>query len=291
MRKLLLWLFWVFSLPGVSQTFTLPEIPDNLCNDREMKEYVVIHYWDNYNFIDPSVFVDGDGVLDYFRLLYDVPYSVSDESIFRTLGKASENNQIFSLFIDAYRVYLMNPESYFCDYERYQAVVEFVMANERIPQSKKRDFLYEESIIFTNRVGEKANNFKVSDKNNNRLELWNIESEYLIVFFHNPRCGICLETKEKLSNSLIINEMISSGRLTVFSVCPYDEYDSWTATEYPNLWLNGFDIDGEINGNQWYYFLNSSSLYLLDKDKRVLKKDVRFDLLENYLIEIETMAQ
>ena len=57
MRKSLLCLFLAFSVLGMSQTFTLPEIPDNLKDDNEKKEYVAAHYWDNYDFNDPIVFV------------------------------------------------------------------------------------------------------------------------------------------------------------------------------------------------------------------------------------------
>ena len=222
-------------------------------------------------------------MLEYFNRLKDVSYTVSKESIFQTLDRASRSNQIFSLFIDTYRTYLMNPESLFCDYERYSAVIDFVITNERIQQSKKSDFLLEKEIILTNRIGDKTTNFIVMDKNNNPIELNNIKSKYTLLFFHNPNCGICVNTKEKLANSKIINQMILEGLLTVFSVCPYDEYDQWKNTTYPEQWLSGFDKEGQINKEKLYYFINSSSLYLLDADKTVLKKDIRLDLLEDYL--------
>lgn len=82
---------------------------------------------------------------------------------------------------------------------------------------------------------------------------------------------------------MIVNEMIDNGMLKVFAVCPYDEYESWICSDYPEKWLNGYDSGHQINQEHLYYFLESSSLYLLDKDKKVLKKDIRVDLLEEYL--------
>lgn len=247
------------------------------------QNHEVLHYWDDYDFDDPYVFIEGDIMLNYFVQLKEVSYSVSNESIHQTLDKASRNNQIFSLFIDTYRVYLMNPESLFCDYEKYLAVAEYVITNERIPQSKKSEFLLEKEYILTNRIGDKASNFLVTEKNGNTIELYDIQSEFILLFFHNPNCGICVNTQKELINSAIINQMIDNGKLTVISVCPYNEYEQWGKNSYPDNWLNGFDREGRINKDKLYFFMESSSLYLLDKNKIVLKKDIRLDILERLL--------
>lgn len=291
MKKVLTLFFLLVSFSGVSQDFVLPCIPDTIREKDDRIEYIVLHYWDNYDFEDPYVFIEGNTMLQYFVLLKDVSYDVSNESILQTLSKASRSNQIFSLFIDTYRVYLMNPESFFCDYERYLAVAEFVIANEQISQSKKNDFLLEKKLIHTNRIGDKATDFLVEDKKGRPIELYTINTDFLLVFFHNPNCGICAETKEKLSKSEVVGRMIDAGKLKVFAVCPYDEYDLWKAMEYPDNWLSGYDKEQRINREYLYYFLESSSIYLLDKDKNILMKDVRLDFLEAYLSEITISCQ
>lgn len=286
MRKVVTFLLLVASFSSSSQNSFLSQIPDSLINDGERLEYLVVHYWDNYDFETPNVFLEGDTMLEYFSLLTDVSYDVSNESIFQTLNRASRSNQIFSLYIDTYRVYLLNPESLFCDYERYLAVAEFVITNEQIPQSKKNDFLLEKKLINTNRIGDKASDFAVEDRNGHPINLFDIDADYILVFFHNPNCGICAETKEKLSKSEVVGRMIEAGKLKVFAVCPYNEYDLWKVAEYPENWLSGYDKEQRINGEHLYYFLESSSVYLLDKNKVVLMKDTRLDFLEKYLFEL-----
>lgn len=286
MRKAIISLLLLISFSSSSQNYILPEIPDNLLDVQERLEYLTLHYWDNYDFEDPYVFLEGDIMLNYFSCLRKVSCQTSSESIYQTLESASKSNQIFSLFIDTYRVYLFNPESFFCDYEKYLAVDEYVIGDERISQNKKSDFELERTIICKNRIGDKAADFVVADKNNNLIELYGIKSEYTLVFFHNPNCGICVETKEELSKSVVVGKMMDAGKLKVLAVCPYDEYDLWKATEYPERWLNGYDKDGQINREHLYYFLESSSMYLLDSNKKVLKKDLRLDLLEEYLSDL-----
>lgn len=286
MKNALTLLFLFVSFPSISQDFLLPDIPEIMKEKGNRLEYFVLHYWDNYDFEDPYVFIEGDIMLNYFSCLREVSCDISNKSINQTLESASRSNQVFSLFIDAYRVYLFNPESFFCDYEKYLAVDEYVLDNVRISQNKKSAFELERIVIYTNRIGDVAADFLVADRNNNSIELYGIESEYTLIFFHNPNCSICSETKEKLSKSEVVRRMIDTGKLKVFAVCPYDEYDLWKATEYPEKWLSGYDMDGRINRENLYYFLESSSLYLLDCNKRVLKKDLRLDLLEEYLSEL-----
>jgi len=269
MKKLMVLLLLSSSLAGRSQN--------------NSADWQLLHYWDNYDFENTQIFLEGDAILNYFSLMDDCSLETSDASINSTLQKASKNDRIFSLFIDTYRVYLFNPESYFCDYERYLAVTEFVINDERINEYAKNDFILEKEIICKNRIGDKATNFIVFDKNGTEIELYKINSEYTMLFFNNPDCGICMKTKENLENSAIINSLADSGRLKIFAVCPYDEYELWKNTDYSEKWLNGFDKDMKINNEKLYYFLESSSIYLLDKDKNVLKKDVRLDLLENFL--------
>lgn len=283
MKKTLIILFLLVSFSGISQEFILPGIPVTIKEGGDRLEYSVLHYWDNYDFEDPYVFLEGDIMLNYFSCLREVSCQTSNTSIHQTLESASKSNQIFSLFIDAYRVYLFNPESFFCDYEKYLAVDEYVINNERITQSKKREFELERKVINTNRIGTTATDFVVMDKDNNPIELYGVEAEYLLVFFHNPNCGICAETKEKLSKSEVVGRMIDAEKLKVFAVCPYDEYDLWMDSEYPKKWLCGYDKEQRINKEYLYYFLESSSMYLLDSNKMVLKKDLRLDLLEEYL--------
>lgn len=284
MRKASLFVLVVFmSLVGFSQCFSLPDIPDDLTDDSGRSKYLFLHYWDNYDFNNPQVFIDGDAALGYFYIMNDVSVETSNASIKSTLTRASQNDKIFSLFIDTYRVYLMNPQSYYCDYERYLAVCEFVINDTSINKYAKYDFEFEKKIILKNRIGDKATNFSVFDKNDNIIILENLESEYVLVFFNNPDCSICEKTKKKLAESEIVNNLIDTGRLKVISIYPGNDFELWESATFPDKWLNGYDKDLTINTQKLYYLLESSTLYLLDKDKRIIKKDVRFDVLEEYL--------
>ena len=52
---------------------------------------------------------------------------------------------------------------------------------------------------------------------------------------------------------------------------------------YPEQWYNGFDPDFVLKGDQMYNIRAIPSLYLLDKEKNVLMKDVPPEVLFMYL--------
>lgn len=73
-------------------TFILPEIPPAL-NERESRaEYLVLHYWDNFDFSDTLVIRDAEiaeqAFVDYIVLLPHTAKAVADASIRSTLENA-----------------------------------------------------------------------------------------------------------------------------------------------------------------------------------------------------------
>jgi hypothetical protein len=51
---------------------------------------------------------------------------------------------------------------------------------------------------------------------------------------------------------------------------------------YPASWINGYDKNRHVKDNL-YDFVAIPTLFLLDKDKRVLLKDVNLIMVERYL--------
>jgi hypothetical protein len=68
---------------------------------------------------------------------------------------------------------------------------------------------------------------------------------------------------------------VAEGRLAVVNVYIDEDIQAWRSYMpiYPEEWYNGFDPDYLIRG-EWLYNVRAiPSLYLLDKEKRVILKD------------------
>jgi hypothetical protein len=82
-----------------------------------------------------------------------------------------------------------------------------------------------------------------------------------------------------------ISSMISSGVLAVLNIYIDEDLQAWREYMpiYPEEWYNGFDPDLVIRTDNLYSVRAIPSLYLLDKDKRVIMKDAPENKLFNYL--------
>lgn len=77
-----------------------------------------------------------------------------------------------------------------------------------------------------------------------------------------------------------------SGKMRVLALYPGEDMEEWKACapEPPSAWLNGRDASAGLNiKNRLYAIRDIPSLYLLDKNKRVLLKDADYIRLEAWL--------
>ena len=78
-----------------------------------------------------------------------------------------------------------------------------------------------------------------------------------------------------LGNSPVIASQVRDGVLAVVNIYIDEDIGAWLSymPVYPADWHNGFDPDLVIRGDGIYDVRAIPSLYLLDREKRVLMKD------------------
>jgi hypothetical protein len=88
-----------------------------------------------------------------------------------------------------------------------------------------------------------------------------------------------------LSTSALIRDLLKKSTLKVLAVYPDEDIAGWKLGlgEIPQDWVTGYDKDTKIKREELYDLKAIPMLYLLDKDKNVLLKDVSFEALVNYL--------
>ena len=136
-----------------------------------------------------------------------------------------------------------------------------------------------------NRVGQKAADFRFADRMGNFTSLYDIKSEYTLLFFSNPGCEACMQIINVLNSDPLISSLIQQRRLAVVNVYIDEDIQAWRSYMpiYPEEWYNGFDPDFVLKENTLYNIRAIPSLYLLDSDKRVIMKDAPEERLFNYL--------
>ena len=94
-----------------------------------------------------------------------------------------------------------------------------------------------------------------------------------------------MEIINVLKEQPVISSLIKSGRMAVLNIYIDEDIQAWRSymSVYPEQWYNGFDPDLVVRNDELYNIRAIPSLYLLDKEKNVLMKDVPENILFNYL--------
>ncbi|WP_298645882.1 DUF5106 domain-containing protein [uncultured Proteiniphilum sp.] len=269
-------------IPALKDFFSLPVIPLTITDKDETFFYLAMHWWDYFNFPDTvythipeemeQVFV---GFLDILPL---IDASKASKAINNLLSKAEqeESGRVYRYFLEQAEKYLYNPNSPMLNEELYAAVVGYILQDACSNETEKIRPAFQLEEINKNRKGMVAADFIYMLANGKKGRLHNISAKYTLLLFYNPDCSACKQTKEILENSDIITTLTKTGMLKVLAFYPDEDLETWRMHQMvlPENWINACDgSDSLIVKKSLYAIRAIPSLYLLDKDKRVLLKD------------------
>jgi hypothetical protein len=130
-------------------------------------------------------------------------------------------------------------------------------------------------LLQQNNVGSPANDFTYTTPARYKKRMYDIKADYLLLYFNNPECPACKEMKEALMKSEPVALKVKSGGLIILSMYTDRDEKLWLShlNEYPESWIQGRDEDEYLYMNKVYDLRAIPTIYLLDKDKKVLLKD------------------
>lgn len=159
--------------------------------------------------------------------------------------------------------------------EFYIPVLEAMVASPILSETEKIRPQARLELAQKNRVGTKALDFTYTLASGAQGTLYQIKSDYTLLFINNPGCHACTETIEALKSIPMVSELIKKKKLTILSLYPDEELDEWRKhrSEFPAEWINGYDKSFTIKTKNLYDLKAIPTLYLLDANKKVLLKD------------------
>ncbi|WP_139265162.1 DUF5106 domain-containing protein [Bacteroides ihuae] len=270
--------------------FTLPTIPAMLTTPEQRSNYLVKHYWDNFDFTDTSYIhrpeITEQAWVDYIDLLKYVTLPTTQSSVKELMIKAgSKEKKVFMYFTELADKYFYDPNSPMRNEEFYIPVLETMIATPILSKAEKIRPQARLELAHKNRIGTPAINFTYTLLSGARGTLHGLSAEYTLLFFNNPGCHACEENIKGIKGSSIINQLIAEKRLKLLAVYPDEELDEWKRhlKEFPQEWINGYDRSATIKTKNIYDLKAIPTLYLLDKGKKVLLKDANLPDIETYL--------
>ena len=199
-----------------------------------------------------------------------------NEQIGALLAKAEQKNATARFLILAEK-YLYDPNSPYRNDERYLQFLQYAATHQFADYTTNLRYQKHYAMIQKNRVGHKATDFPYTTQAGEKGQLCQIQSPYILLFFHDPNCEECQYVKQQLENQ---HAYLEQKRVKVVAVYIEDEVEAWQKTQYLSAWLSVYAP--EIDKKELYDIKALPTLYLLDANKCVLQKDVRLDKILKY---------
>ncbi len=262
--------------------------------------YVKEHYWDDTRFNDDRLlrtpFFEPK-LDDYFKnLVSPEPDSVINEVNYLLLS-ARTGKEMYPFLLTKFTNKYMNPEYMGQDkvfvylFEHFYAKGDTMLLN---PTSRKTITERAYSLM-ANQLGEPAPVLNLTDTTGRNISLYNIKAPFTVVAFWDPNCGHCKEEIPRL-DSMYKAKWKKYG-VAVYSVNIYDnEIPAWkkfmNEKKLSPEWVQAYETKdakaagekaGKANYRQLYDIYKTPTIYLLDKDKHIIAKQLSLEQFDDLI--------
>lgn len=277
--------------------FPVPEVPSMIGSGNEAITYLATHFWDDFTDTSETYVCDSSTVngvhtddveqafADWSGYLQASPPGDACKAVSVMFGRISAferrdtSTNVFETVSSLAEKYLYDPNSPLRSEDLYLPFASAMSSSPLVPPEKRAVYEYDAKMCSLNRTGSPAADFRFMDKAGRIHTLYGIDAEYTLLFFSNPGCEACKYIIDSLESDTAIGSMVSSGRLAVANIYIDEDIEAWYGYQdiYPDSWYNGYDPDFIIRTDLLYNVRAIPSLYLLDRDKKVLLKDAPED--------------
>ena len=219
--------------------------------------------------------------------LQNVPLTVAFRRQDSVMRAAEGDSAQWQQLVKLQEFFIFDPNSPYRNEELYIPVVDHMLNSPHATQEQQAYARGCAPRIVLNRPGTPAADFSFMTRNGRSHTLYEtidsrpVQPRRTLLFFSNPGCPNCKEITETMAADPTIEAMIASGELLVVNIYPDTDIQAWMdyLPNYPASWVCGYDPDQVLNSNTRYWLRAIPSLYLLDEEKRVIRKDAPLELI------------
>lgn len=275
--------------PG-RKTFKQAEVPAVYTEPRLRAEYLAMHYWDHFDFADTAFVgsaanITEQAIIDFFSIFPYTSYQTSCNGIKRLLDQAQKNRAMYAFFTSKMEQILFYPNSSMRNEEYFIPVLEHMVASDSLDAYRKARPRAMLAQVQKNRPGMQAADIRYTTENGSQGSLYDLKTDFVLVFFHGLDLGNAHEVSQMIDVSQPVKQMIARKKLTILSIYPDMAEEQWKEylPQMPETWIHGYDKNLDIRQRQTYVLRVLPALYLLDKEHKVVMKEVAFPYIELYL--------
>ena len=267
-----------------------PYLPGSLSRTARL-EYLKQHYWDKVDFNDTALLRSNlfvDKVIAFLAIYHDTRLNQKQleaefiKAVTVALGAASVNQDTYKFMLD----YLVGG----FDKYHFDDVITYIAENFQDPYScedaARKSALQKKLDNFKKlAVGKPAPGIEVPDQKGVKTKLMDIQGEFTLLVFWSSECPHCTEMMPKLKT---VYDKQNPRKLQVMAVSLDTSRNAWisyTRREKLN-WINVSDLKGFAGkAEDEYNVYATPTMYLLDREKKIISKPITWRELEQSLRE------
>jgi thiol-disulfide isomerase/thioredoxin len=258
------------------------------------------HYWDGVSFADERLIRSPffEPKLDkYFdNVLYGQSPDTLKKECDKMLAIAARSKQMYQYLLDKFTRKYINPTYMGQDavfvhlFEKYYANGS---ADYWLTDSYRKQVFDRAYSLMSNLIGEKAADLEMLDTTGVLRTLYSVTAKYTVVCFWDPTCGHCQKEIPQLDS--FYQKKWKALDLSIYGIMVDGGKDNWTKyIREHNLsgWFHVYQTkemkDAEMNSGkpgykQLFDVFQTPTLYLLDKEKRIIAKRLNPEQLDELL--------
>ena len=278
--------------------FPMVDIPSVLAEPQDRVDYMTEHFWDRFTGLSgqtdsasvkglPSAVVEEKFVF-WVTLLKAASVPVMEKAVSQSVDVArADGDAVFGRFLDFADKHLYDPNSPGRNEEAYLALLNRALGGALPNEDMRQRYEYCVSQCSLNRIGQRAADFKFISREGRMMRLYDVEAPVMLLIFSNPGCPTCALYQENLQKNKPLQDAMRKGSFKVVNIYPDEDIQAWEdyVRTYPAEWVCGRDPLGQLHGGL-YSLRAIPSLYLLDKDKKVILKDASYEEVEIKLYDL-----
>lgn len=234
-------------------------------------------HWDNIALQDTSVpqATLEQAIADYIAIFPHVDNAKRVEIVTKFLSKLKKAKGNYAFIIEQFDHYLYNPNSPLRNDFYYEPIVSFIIDSTQLKAADLFRYQSKLTLLQKNRVGEIAENFSFLTAAGTEQQLTELTGPYILLFFYEPGCSHCEKSLTEFQSIQGFQDMINQKILQAVAVYPFGDLKAWKGyqKQIPENWMNGYDQKQAVLHKELYDLKATPTIYLLDKEKRVLLKD------------------
>ena len=265
--------------------------------------YYKQHYWDGISFMDERI-VRTPFFLPKLETYYRQVIAQSSDSLIKDIDYklllARTNPEMYKFLLNWFTDEYISPKYMGQDavfvhlYEQYHSKGITTWLNEKQHEAiTRRAFM-----VMANLIGEKAADLEFVNTADKPTSLYNVEADYTVVVFWDPSCGHCKEEIPRIDS--IYRANWQKKNVKIYAVLSEAEKLKGEWITYINAhniadWINVYQTKESVEAEtkeqkpsyrQLYDVTLTPTLYLLDKEKRIVAKKLTLEQI-NDLLEVK----